>query len=33
MSEILYRPTATGFRLAILLNFGAESLQHQRVVK
>ena len=25
--------TATGFRLAILLNFGAESLQHQRVVK
>lgn len=24
---------ATGFRLAILLNFGAESLQHQRVVK
>ncbi len=25
--------TATGFQLAILLNFGAESLQHQRVVK
>ena len=25
--------TATGFRLAILLNFGADSLQHQRVVK
>ena len=24
---------ATGFRLAILLNFGADSLQHQRVVK
>ncbi|MGB2771762.1 MAG: GxxExxY protein [Anaerolineae bacterium] len=25
--------TATGLRLAILLNFGAESLQHPRVVK
>ena len=25
--------TATGFHLAILLNFGADSLQHQRVVK
>jgi GxxExxY protein len=25
--------TATGFRLAILLNFGADSLQHQRMVK
>ncbi len=25
--------TATGFRLTILLNFGTESLQHQRVVK
>jgi len=25
--------TATGFRLAILLNFGADSLQHQRIVK
>jgi len=25
--------TATGFRLAILLNFGASSLQHQRMVK
>ncbi len=24
---------ATGLRLAILLNFGADSLQHQRVVK
>ena len=24
---------ATGLRLAILLNFGAESLQHERVVK
>ena len=25
--------TATGFRLAILLNFGAGSLQHKRLVK
>jgi GxxExxY protein len=25
--------TATGFRLAILLNFGTDSLQHRRVVK
>lgn len=25
--------TATGFRLALLLNFGADSLQHRRVVK
>jgi GxxExxY protein len=25
--------TATGFRLAILLNFGADSLQHRRLVK
>jgi GxxExxY protein len=25
--------TATGFRLAILLNFGTSSLQHQRLVK
>lgn len=25
--------TATGFRLAILLNFGAKSLQHKRLVK
>jgi len=25
--------TATGLRLAILLNFGADSLQHPRVVK
>lgn len=25
--------TATGFKLAILLNFGAESLQHKRIVK
>ena len=25
--------TATGFRLAILLNFGASSLEHQRLVK
>jgi GxxExxY protein len=25
--------TATGFRLAILLNFGTSSLQHQRMVK
>ena len=25
--------TATGFRLAILLNFGASSLEHQRMVK
>jgi GxxExxY protein len=25
--------TATGFRLAILLNFGADSLEHQRIVK
>ena len=25
--------TATGFRLAILLNFGANSLQHERIVK
>ena len=25
--------TATGFRLAILLNFGADSLEHQRLVK
>lgn len=24
---------ATGFRLAILLNFGTESLQHKRIVK
>jgi GxxExxY protein len=25
--------TATGFRLAILLNFGAQSLQHKRLVR
>jgi GxxExxY protein len=25
--------TATGFRLAIILNFGADSLQHRRIVK
>jgi len=25
--------TATGFRLAILLNFGTSSLEHQRLVK
>ena len=25
--------TATGFRLAILLNFGTDSLEHQRMVK
>jgi GxxExxY protein len=25
--------TATGFHLAILLNFGADSLEHQRMVK
>jgi GxxExxY protein len=24
---------ATGFRLAILLNFGAQSLQHKRLVR
>lgn len=25
--------TATGFRLALLINFGAASLQHQRVIR
>jgi GxxExxY protein len=32
-AQALHYLTATGLRLAILLNFGAPSLQHKRVVK
>lgn len=32
-AQAIHYLTATGFRLAILLNFGAESLQHKRIVK
>jgi GxxExxY protein len=32
-AQAIHYLTATGFRLAILLNFGTDSLQHQRIVK
>ena len=32
-AQAIHYLTATGLRLAILLNFGAPSLQHKRVVK
>jgi GxxExxY protein len=32
-SQAMHYLTATGLRLALLLNFGAGSLQHQRVIK
>jgi len=32
-AQAIHYLTATGLRLAILLNFGASSLQHQRIVK
>lgn len=32
-AQAIHYLTATGLRLAILLNFGAESLQHKRLVK
>ena len=33
MSQALNYLAATGYRLAIIINFGAESLQHKRIVK
>jgi GxxExxY protein len=32
-AQAIHYLSATGFRLAILLNFGTESLQHKRIVK
>jgi GxxExxY protein len=32
-AQALHYLTATGLRLAIIINFGASSLQHQRMVK
>ncbi len=32
-SQALNYLAATGYRLAIIINFGAESLQHKRIVK
>jgi GxxExxY protein len=32
-AQAIHYLTATGFRLAILVNFGAGSLQHKRIVK
>lgn len=32
-AQAIHYLTATGFRLAILLNFGADSLQYKRLVK
>ena len=32
-AQAIHYLTATGFRLAILLNFGTPSLKHQRIVK
>jgi GxxExxY protein len=32
-SQAIHYLTATGLRLAILINFGAQSLQYQRIVK
>jgi len=33
MAQAIHYLTATGIRLAILLNFGTESLQFKRVIK
>jgi GxxExxY protein len=32
-AQVMHYLTATGLRLALLLNFGAGSLEHQRIIK